>query len=250
MHPRLVPLLALLAFAAACTTAVPAAPPAAGVDPVRAETRVTCGGPGFPVSVLSEPGAAEQNADPAAVALRRHLATGGPDVAWLPATGWREAVRTDDSVIYIAEAPELDGPPLVEVSIERVDGEWSVGGWGQCWPTADVGPDLGQAEFRVAPGVELTAETTELDVLVTERACNSGTDAAGRIVAPAIIPTDEAVTVVFAVVPRPGAHTCPSNPETPFRLELPEPLGDRILFDGSSMPPRDATTCPPILGCG
>jgi hypothetical protein len=31
--------------------------------------------------------------------------------------------------------------------------------------------------------------------------------------------------------------------ETPYLLELSEPLGDRMLLDGAEVPPRDATTC-------
>lgn len=65
----------------------------------------------------------------------------------------------------------------------------------------------------------------------------------------AAIDADDSVTVTFAVRPRLGAQECPSNPETPFVLELPEPLGDRSLRDGSSVPPRDATVCPDIAIC-
>ena len=118
-----------------------------------------------------------------------------------------------------------------------------VGGWGQCRLQADVGPQLGWASFRVDPATELGPLLTEIPVLVTERACNSGEDARGRIADPTILLTDAAVTVAFAVRPRDGGHDCPSNPETPHLLRLPEPLGDRSLFDGSEVPPRDATLC-------
>ena len=51
------------------------------------------------------------------------------------------------------------------------------------------------------------------------------------------------MVVVIGTVPRGGAQECPDNPETPFLLALPEPLGDRVLLDGYSIPPRDATEC-------
>ena len=38
-----------------------------------------------------------------------------------------------------------------------------------------------------------------------------------------------------------------SNPEWPVRTELSEDLGDRSLLDGSTYPPRDATTCDPLI---
>lgn len=246
-RPRLAALLAISVLATACGMV---APSSGGVDPDRAITRASCGGASFPIELIEQPGSAESADDPAAEALRRHLATEGPDVEWLPDAGWREAVRTDGSVLFIADAPPGDGPPLVEVSASRQADGWTVTGWGQCWPRADVGPELGPAEFRVAPGEELAADMTEIDVLVTERACTGAQDARGRIVRPAVIASADAVIVVFAVQPLEGeAFTCPSNPETPFLLELPEALGDRLLMDGSSVPPRDATTCPDIAVC-
>ncbi len=113
----------------------------------------------------------------------------------------------------------------------------------------DAGSDLHRASFRVAPDVELTPDLTEIEVLVTERACNSGEDASGRIEEPVVTLGAESVTVVFAVRPRGGAQECPSNPETPYVLVLAEPLGDRVLLDGSEMPPRDATECGDISAC-
>jgi hypothetical protein len=107
---------------------------------------------------------------------------------------------------------------------------------------------MGIASFRVEPAA-LDPAATEIPVLVTERACNSGEDARGRIVVSAIRADDDAVTVTLAVRTRGGAQSCPSNPETPFVLELEEPLGDRQLLDGSSIPARDATVCPDIAMC-
>jgi hypothetical protein len=39
----------------------------------------------------------------------------------------------------------------------------------------------------------------------------------------------------------PGNQECPRNPDLPVEITLPEPLGDRKLVDGSTIPPRDAT---------
>ena len=210
------------------------------LDPVE---QVSCGGHGFPAALLEEPGSAETSDDPAAEVLRRHLAEPGPDSAWLPDTGWREVIRTDTEVAYVADAEPGTDPPYAEVTVTHDGDGWQIGGWGQCRLQADVGPQLGLASFRVDPATELGPLLTEIPVLVTERACNSGEDARGRIADPTILLTDAAVTVVFAVRPRDGGHDCPSNPETPHLLRLPEPLGDRSLFDGSEVPPRDATLC-------
>lgn len=224
----------------------PSAPIA--VDSERVSMMVSCGGRPFPAEVLTAEGDAERDDHPAAAALRTLLADGNAADDLLPQTGWRLAVSERDGAVYIADVPGGD-PPFAEVSVRNEEGVWRVEGYGQCRPTADVGPGLGLAEFRVAPGTELRPELTEIDVRVTERACNSGEDARGRIVEPAVIADATTVTVVFGVVPRPGEQACPSNPETPFTLRLPEPLGDRRLLDGSSVPPRDATTCPDIAVC-
>jgi hypothetical protein len=170
------------------------------------------------------------------------------DIDFLPDAGWIEVSRTDASVIYLAPDPAVEGS-FAFVSVGRDGDAWAVDGWGGCPLQPDVGPDLGIASFRVAPDVELDPETSEIAVLVTELACNSGEDARGRITVAAIDEDNDSVTVTLAVRPRGGGQECPSNPETPFVLELSAPLGDRALLDGSSVPPRDATVCPDIAMC-
>ena len=45
--------------------------------------------------------------------------------------------------------------------------------------------------------------------------------------------TADEVRVAFAAKPPPGQDfTCPGNPEIPLTVELPEPLGDRIVVEG------------------
>lgn len=243
--------IAIVLLVAACAGGVrpsTSAPAAGAGDPRAAVLNVTCGGPAFPAAILREVGDAELAAGPEAAALRELLE--GPEAQdLLPRSGWTLAVRQDELVVFVAPSPPGSEPPVVQVTLELADGEWRPAGFGQCWPQADVGPDLGLASFRVAPHEELSAETREVDVLVTELACNSGQDARGRVVRPAVILAEDTVTVVFAVVPRGGAQECPSNPETPVLLELPEPLGERRLLDGSSVPARDATTCPDTAAC-
>lgn len=209
-----------------------------GSDP--AISRVTCDDVTFDLAVLDQPGGAENGDDPAAVALREHLAS-GMETDFLPAAGWIEAVRTESRVLFIAP----DGDGLARVDMQLEGGRWRASGWGGCTLRPEIPFGMNIATFRVALGETLTPETTELDVLVTEVECNSGEDARGRVQEPAVIRSPESVTVIFTVVARLGGHTCPSNPATPFHLVLPEPLGDRLLLDGSSIPPRDATECEP-----
>jgi len=71
--------------------------------------------------------------------------------------------------------------------------------------------------------------------------CSRPLTPAGRIVGPQIVKSADTVLVIFAVRPRPGGQTCPSNPSTRIRVDLGEPLGERTLLDGGRLPPGDPT---------
>lgn len=213
------------------------------------EGALTCdGGPSFDPAILQGPGGAENAANPAAEALRRHLATENIEIDWLPDSGWIEVSRSEASASFLAPDPATEGS-WFSVSVGRDGDAWKVEGWGGCSLRPDVGFGMGIASFRVAPDADVGPGASEIPILVTERDCNSGEDATGRIVVSSLEADDTSVTAVIAVRPRGGGQECPSNPETPFLLQLPEPLGDRALLDGSSVPPRDATICPDIAMC-
>lgn len=209
---------------------------------------LTCdGGPSFGPEILEGGGGAENAADPAAEALRRHLATDHIDIDMLPDAGWIEISRSGDTVIYVAADPAAAGN-WVQATVGREGDAWDVNGWGGCTLMPDVGAGMAIGSFRLAVD-PLDPAATEIRVLVTERACNSGEDAAGRIEVASVEEDDDSVTVTLAVRPRGGGQSCPSNPETPFVIQLSEPIGERVLLDGSSVPPRDATVCPEIAIC-
>jgi hypothetical protein len=102
----------------------------------------------------------------------------------------------------------------------------------------------GEARWAFAPDAEIGPNTTEFVAMVTEVDCASGQSSEGRIIGPETSVTDASITVTFRVRARvAGAQTCPSNPSTPVRVELPEPLGDRALLDGGTDPPREPPVC-------
>jgi hypothetical protein len=245
--PLVIAALMLSACGGSGSAPSPANEPSGPDEPEPAVSRVSCGnGPTFDVAVLDRPGAAEQGADPAAAALRAHVAGGGVETDWLPDAGWIEAARSGTAVLYLARGQD---DSLYQVSVELVEGQWRVGGWGGCQVQPDLPTGVGRARFRIAPGAAVEPDATEIEILVTEMACNSGQAARGRILPPHLILGAENVLVIVTVRARGGGQDCQSNPETPFLLELPEPLGHRLLLDGSEVPPRDATTCPEHLGC-
>lgn len=239
--------IATLNLAAACS-----ASPDVSADPEPAPLlgRVSCGpvAPSFPLAMLEQDGAVDPGQDQPAAILQATLqeTEGLPEGEGLPAEGWIRVVQTDDVVLFVAPG---GGGRWSMVKVQLRDGVWGFDASGQCRLQPDIPEGVNLAVFRLVPNVVLAPESREVDLLVTETACNSGQDARGRIRVLDLVPAEASVTVLLGVVPRPGDHECPGNPETPFTLELPEPLGDRVLLDGSSVPARDATTCPDMAAC-
>lgn len=229
--------VALALLSAGCTSEDPAPSVEGNAPPLPG--RVTCGNvsaPSFPLAVLNQAGAVDPGGDAPAAVLQALIR----ESEGLPEEGWIRAAQTADTVLFVARG---GGVPWSMATFTLVDGIWNADAHGQCHLQPEVPDGVDLAVFRLAPGVELTPELTEVDLRVSELACNSGQDAHGRIRVLDLIPAVDTVTVILATVPRLGGHDCPGNPETAFTLELPEPLGDRMLLDGSEVPPRDATLC-------
>lgn len=229
--------------ASACTDAVApsgASSPDGGAGTLGLDLRYTCGRFPFGPEVLTAgPGNAEQDAGPAAAALRAHLAGEGPDIDFLPDTGWRLAGMDALTAEFVVVGGDLG---MKMVSLENGAAGWKVSGWGDCQPRVQLPADLGSAEWAFDPAQpKPSAATPTFDAMVTEMECNSGQPADGRIVGPQIIKSADTVLVIFAVRPRPGSQSCPSNPATRIGVDLGEPLGGRTLLDGGRLPPGDPT---------
>jgi hypothetical protein len=111
----------------------------------------------------------------------------------------------------------------------------------------------GEVEARIGPAswwVDQTrpapiARSTTIHAQLVEKACASGMSPAGRIEPPKIEPDDHGITVTFWVRRLPGPQDCQGNDPFGLDIKLPEPLGDRLLYDGSETPPREVTQGPP-----
>src|SRR4051812_46071140 len=102
--------------------------------------------------------------------------------------------------------------------------------------------DFGPATWALDPAFPTpAADTSELHILVWERACSGGSLATGRMSNPLVEYTGADVTITVRVRPLtvgPGqARSCPGPPGTPMSLRLSEPLGQRTLLDGGLVPP-------------
>ena len=74
---------------------------------------------------------------------------------------------------------------------------------------------------------------SELHLLVQEQACASGRSAEGRIDV-RVVTTDDTIGLNVRVRPLGGDQECPGNPNTPFVLALPEPVGQRRIVPSQS----------------
>lgn len=137
-------------------------------------------------------------------------------------------VRTHEMlVVELTDATDVDPVPT-----------WFLTAAQTCALRADL-DGLGTATLTLDPDHPRAPDAREVHLLVTEMACNNGEDAEGRVRLSALAVRDDAVAVTVGVEPRTGEANCPSNPPTPFVVELDEPLGDRVVLDASVHPARE-----------
>ena len=168
----------------------------------------------------------------------------GDDALLADPSAWIIAARSGSSVTLLRPLEaEGDYDVVVYDEMDEVPatGEpgWMLTSSASCTLALDPAP-LTSAVVALDPAAATDADSTQLALLVTERECNSGRDAEGRIELVSLQETADAVIVRIAVSPHTedAAHTCQSNPPTPFTVELAEPLGDREVLDGSLVIPQ------------
>lgn len=236
-------LAALALLVGACGSAPPpseSSPPDAR-DPVISplDLRYKCGEFAFAPGLLAEAGNAEQADNPAAAALRAYLLGTGPDIDFLPGTGWHLTGMNERVAEFIA----VDRDSMVtKVGMENRLNGWTVAGWGQCQPRIDLAEGLGAAEWAFDPAQPKPGAATQtFDAMVSELSCSSGQPADGRIVGPGLVKSADTILVIFAVRPRPGGQDCQGTPPIRVKVDLGELLGNRVLLDGGRFPPGDPT---------
>jgi hypothetical protein len=108
--------------------------------------------------------------------------------------------------------------------------------------TSVLSAEFGPATWALDPAFPAPGPaSTELDVLVWEQQCSSGSPTTGRMSAPVIAYGATTVTITIGVRPFEGAQACPGPPGTPALVRLSEPLGTRSLLDGGRVPPAPPT---------
>jgi hypothetical protein len=217
---------------------------------VDGEPLVRCGTPVFPVSAMS--GGVDGLVDRAEVAagLERHVTSSGiyapralrgkdiEDAEWfvLGRSGDNIAVATGH---WDRNGPGKDGQ-ILGMDNEDGDGWRFRGSSDPCRLTPVLPPDLMWAQVTADPQA-LSPSSTSIPVWLTEYSCTSARDPDPYLQDPIVVEDERAVTVYWTSTPPEGGQDCPGNPRVKRVLELREPLGDRVLLDGSRWPPRIAT---------
>jgi hypothetical protein len=187
--------------------------------------------PAFPPTALLAPPGGLDAADGAVAALVSLLLAQGIAVEL---GDWRVLVRTDEEAVFARGLP----PQLALIAVRRESRResWIASAASTERPLIATRDGIRASAWRLDPTQELGAEEQTLRLLVTERAFASGQRADSRVLPPDIhIGEDEIILTVY-VKPRPGFQTGSRNPETPVRVTLPEPVGERTLTDGALAP--------------
>lgn len=219
----------------------------AGTNPTTPgapSSEYSCLGTPIPAAALEDPRPATELAE------QDHPALDGLEVPALDLADWIVVTGTDDTVVLLRELSEPqdrgagDVRTHERITISVVDAPnipespaWMLTAAGECAIVRDLG-DLGFGTTTLDPSRPPDPAATQVALLVTEFACNSGEDAAGRVRVVELVETEETVQVAVGIQPRSGGADCQSNPPTPFVLELDAALGTRALLDASVLPAR------------
>jgi hypothetical protein len=211
------------------------------------EMEVSCGGAadGWPPSVMPEgvPGVlSDDEARGIFAEILSDPATGGEAGLSLFRDGvdveWR-VLRDNGEALTIGLGRWTDEGPVGDrayvLELEREGDSWRPAGWGHCRLSPVLKDGLAWA---VVTGYRGDAQATTITVEVHERECTSGRDPSSFLHEPFVVETAESVIIYWTSEPPSGDQTCQGNPSVERAVELSEPLGDRIVFDGSSYPPR------------
>lgn len=239
---RIIPLVLGLA---ACGIPSPVAGPGTTTPPPSTELRVIVppgpdgllpddvivgcpSGPDFAFGALERIGPPDPDMEEA----MRPFLENEEGVNW-PQEGWLLLEERENDAVLVNGGNEA----FSFMYLTREGGSWSWSGasaGGPCPLQYAVPEGLNTVEWRLDPAAGSTApESTTVAVLLTERECVGGQEIGDRLIGPQVVLTATELRIAFAAQPPPGdAFDCQGNPETPYTVTLPEPLGERQIFEG------------------
>jgi hypothetical protein len=221
-------------------TAVPPPPtpePTTSIVPVPTEPSLTaepggelliaCYDPPFSASVLDRPADDELEAHPAAALLRSMIDDPGFETERVT-EGWWKIADEVTQVWYLGRIAD-DTYVFFRITFGSDGWAWDLAGDCTIGPAVEV-VGLSPATWDLDPAQPAPEpSSTGIDLLVTEVACSGGASIEDRLLQPAIVHGKQTVTIIVAAVALEEGGDCLANPAAPLRVELREPLGDRVL---------------------
>ena len=167
--------------------------------------------------------------DPAVAALISYI--GPKDSPRAGLDQWRLLARTEDEALFARGRP----PKLLTVAVkrDRRRDTWKCTATTSEKPLRAARDQVRASSWRLDPAHELDPNQTELRLLVTEQTYAGGQRAHGRVQVPDLYVDDTRLVLTIFVTPKPGFQVRSPNPETPVRVVLPHPVGERWLVDGA-----------------
>lgn len=229
----------------ACGSPGPGAVPTDDLDMIVApdedgsfppDLSVTCDHGVFPLGALQDIRPVEQADPEIAEAMAPFL--GDEEGRHWPQDGW-QVLYQDEGKAHVVTLGDEKSLAHIYLSNEGSGWEWSGASQsdGPCELKFMTPDGLNTVDWTFDPEAPtLSADSTEVHVLLNELECIGGQEIGARLVGPQVVMTETQVFVAFAAEP-PGDNdfTCPGNPDTPYVVELPAALGDRMLLEGARL---------------
>jgi hypothetical protein len=194
----------------------------------------TCGRKPFPATAINSAPAEINATGPEYDALREALSIYTDVYGDLSGLGWILVEKDDFGATFIADR----GDTWLEAPVFAGSTGWAPATIDYCSLRPLTIDDGGALEVYFDSAFpKLTADATEIHVLVHESGCAGGGSPASRLLPPTVSYSEDSVTLTVRVRGLGGIATCPGNPSLPVTIELPEPLGDRAL-KGVTDPPK------------
>jgi hypothetical protein len=150
---------------------------------------------------------------------------------------WSIAARDESQLLLLGRVIEGGDASYAHAALAREDAGWRLTRWGGCRPAVEA-PGYGPARLVLDPDIEPSPDSGQLAVWIKETNCASGTAPVDRAVIPIVAGDDDRVVITVLVEPVEGGADCQGNPWHPIVITLDQPLGERQVFDGSTVPPE------------
>ena len=191
----------------------------------------------FAPSALNAPAGRLDPVDPPVGALAAQLSRQKPaaDGSMPRLEGWRILARAENEVLFGKGLP----PHMITVLMRRKGrrNNWSSVAVTRSKPLRTTRDGIRASSWQLDLTQQLTPEDTVIRMLVTEQTRSGGELAHKRLLEPDLHDGHEELVLTMFVAPKPGVQMPSGTLETPVRVRLPSPVGDRLLVDGALYQP-------------